>query len=555
MAYKGSIFSTLLIVFFLLFKCEIFSQKVVNVDSLKLSVSVSKSDSLKLNTYLQIIDYYSNSNLDSALKYLYTAQEISSRDEKEPMHSKIKFLFGSIFYLKGDYYHSLDFFQQYLHINQNDTSKLSYQGACLSNIGNIYYLTKEYSQALVNYKIALNLFQKSKDIYFKKVKAAVINNIANIYDVRGQKDSAIITYRYGYNEALLSNDLENLSRIQNNLGDIFLELNQLDSAFFYLNSSLKIRKEKNDVYGLITSYKNLGLYYQKTKNPDIALDYYLKSNQLSKQLNELFSLNETSGQISELYAAKGDYKNAFRYYHDYKSTADSLFNEKMIKEITSLELNYRFEAEKQKKLAEENKRKANFIITVISLIFIIMLLTLLYFLSYSKNRRRKLENEKLQLEKDKIQLININLQQSLEIKNKELTTNVMYLVKKNEFLNSISKKLLVLKDSLKTENQLPLQQIIYELQRGSESDVWNEFEMLFQNVHLDFFKRLEEKFPDLSSYEKRLCAFIRLKMNSKEISALLHINLKSVIVARTRLRKKLNITNTEIDLENFFADI
>ena len=43
------------------------------------------------------------------------------------------------------------------------------------------------------------------------------------------------------------------------------------------------------------------------------------------------------------------------------------------------------------------------------------------------------------------------------------------------------------------------------------------------------------------SNEKRLCAYIKLNLSTKDISRMLHVEEKSVQMARYRLKKKMNI--------------
>ena len=45
--------------------------------------------------------------------------------------------------------------------------------------------------------------------------------------------------------------------------------------------------------------------------------------------------------------------------------------------------------------------------------------------------------------------------------------------------------------------------------------------------------------------EKKLCAFLRLNMTTKEISAITYQSVNSITVARSRLRKKLGIDKDE----------
>jgi DNA-binding CsgD family transcriptional regulator len=73
-------------------------------------------------------------------------------------------------------------------------------------------------------------------------------------------------------------------------------------------------------------------------------------------------------------------------------------------------------------------------------------------------------------------------------------------------------------------------------------------------VHNDFYDKLNEKFPNLSANEKRLCAFLRLNMSTKEISAITYQSINSITVARSRLRKKLELDSDE-NLISFLESI
>jgi hypothetical protein len=98
-------------------------------------------------------------------------------------------------------------------------------------------------------------------------------------------------------------------------------------------------------------------------------------------------------------------------------------------------------------------------------------------------------------------------------------------------------------------------EIIRDLEKTQEKSVWNEFEVRFQQVHNDFYKKLNDINPELSTNERRLCAFLKLNMTTKEISTITGQIPRSIDVARTRLRKKLNLTNSEVSLIEFLCTI
>ncbi|MEZ5084562.1 MAG: hypothetical protein R2750_14145 [Bacteroidales bacterium] len=142
----------------------------------------------------------------------------------------------------------------------------------------------------------------------------------------------------------------------------------------------------------------------------------------------------------------------------------------------------------------------------------------------------------------------------LDYKNKELTNNVMYLLKKNEFILSISDKLKNSRYYFKPENRKLIDEIIHDVEQSTSQDVWKDFEVRFQEVHTDFYDKLAEKYPDLSPNELRLCAFLRLNMSTKEISAITFQSPKSITMARFRLRKKMDIGSYE-NLISFLSQL
>jgi len=236
-------------------------------------------------------------------------------------------------------------------------------------------------------------------------------------------------------------------------------------------------------------------------------------------------------------------------------------NMENIRQMTQLEMQEKFNKRLQETQLTQEKREAEQktremiygLITVFSLMGVIILI-LLYYLQRSKSQRLSLEAEKINIEAKNLQLEKTNLVEQLEFKNKELATNVMYLVRKNELITSISEKLIKSKIAFKKENQPIIDEIIRELQSTTDEDVWTDFEMRFQQVYNEFYNKLNEKVPNLTANEKKLCAFLRLNMSTKEISAITYQSINSLTVARSRLRKKIGL-ETDESLISFLESI
>jgi DNA-binding CsgD family transcriptional regulator len=85
-----------------------------------------------------------------------------------------------------------------------------------------------------------------------------------------------------------------------------------------------------------------------------------------------------------------------------------------------------------------------------------------------------------------------------------------------------------------------------QIEKGlnSEND-WEMFEHLFDQAHENFFKRLKTSFPDLTTSDLRLCAYLRLNLSSKEIAPLLNISVRGVEEKRYRIRKRLGLSSDQ----------
>ncbi|MGY5353325.1 triple tyrosine motif-containing protein [Wenyingzhuangia sp. IMCC45467] len=171
---------------------------------------------------------------------------------------------------------------------------------------------------------------------------------------------------------------------------------------------------------------------------------------------------------------------------------------------------------------------------------------IIYKKHYAKQRERLLlkkqkefELQKLENEQELTLLKNQKLEADVALKNKELASSTMNIIKKNELLNSIKKELL--KGEPKNINTV-LKIIDKSLKN---TDDWKLFEEAFNNADKDFIKKIKTLHPSLTSNDLRLCAYLRLNLSSKEIAPLLNISAKSVEVKRYRLRKKMNLTNDE----------
>ncbi len=88
-----------------------------------------------------------------------------------------------------------------------------------------------------------------------------------------------------------------------------------------------------------------------------------------------------------------------------------------------------------------------------------------------------------------------------------------------------------------------------------QSDNWNVFHSLFKKQYPDFVPTLQEKYPDLSSTNQKLCMLIKVGRTNKEIASMLHLTPDSVKTYRLHLRRALGITNSQTNLNDFVQSL
>ena len=158
-------------------------------------------------------------------------------------------------------------------------------------------------------------------------------------------------------------------------------------------------------------------------------------------------------------------------------------------------------------------------------------------------------------EKEIIRLQNEKLEAEIQLKNTELASTTFNLIQKGEMLVKVKEEFVRMKREHDVDKESDdYKKIIRMLGDDKMKKNWEQFAVHFDKVHNDFLVTLKNQYPNLTPSELKLCAYLRLNLSSKEIAQIMNISIKSVELARYRLRKKLQI-QTEVNLFNFLLNI
>jgi len=263
---------------------------------------------------------------------------------------------------------------------QKDTD-VSYKINIYNQLGIIYLRLYNFEDALKYYKLSLLL---TKD---ELAKAIINNNMALVYKDKKQFQIAIAILSPLVKQKEVVNNPETHARIMDNLGDIHSKTDHA-KGLDYLNQSLSIRNKIKDDFGIIASYFHLATFYEKT-NSALAKKYALMAYEKATKIKNAEDRLEILGVIIK--NSDGDDLKKYSIIH--VNLNDSLVKAKQIAKNQFAKIKY--DASKSKaenvilKLEEERSTIRNGLLSI-TLVSLLVLFVLIYFLIQSKHKREKL---------------------------------------------------------------------------------------------------------------------------------------------------------------------
>jgi CheY-like chemotaxis protein len=157
--------------------------------------------------------------------------------------------------------------------------------------------------------------------------------------------------------------------------------------------------------------------------------------------------------------------------------------------------------------------------------------------------------------KEQHELITQLMKSDLERKERELSSAAMFAHEKNTMLIKLLEEFEKLELPPEARVSSDLLQIKRQLKSWLNLDKsWNNFKIHFEEVHPNFFTTLTENYESLSTNEKKMCAYLKIGLDNKEIAVLTNVVSGSVRKALNRLKKKLNL-EVEDSLREFISKI
>lgn len=486
--------------------------------------------------------YFAYRNRD-VLQFCYQAEkEVAKIDECKinKFKAKIDRIYASVFLELGLYDRSLMFFSKVLPFMVEGNNQTE---ACevLMQVGVVYFRKGDLEKYNFYNQLALELSMKTGNFHIM----AIILRDLGIGRLRSGKTAEAEDF---FNRAIgysrLSKDSAFYSFIAYNKGVYFREKGLRDSSIFQLKLSVNEFKKLNNRKMIGFSLAEISYVFLDNEVNDSAAFYYHLAQNVDAQ-SESPRLHQRILELGiDLYRHQNLYEKALALSIENKSYSDSMINVREADRSGAFEKLYMSEQEYYETLKENDHiRQAQrfyilFSFLVLMVIGVVVYFVLVYF-------RRKMHYQKLEKQK---------AEENVDQKNKELTIEMMNSLKKKELFLKIEQSLDQLLPCESSEMlQGRINSLKTEIKRESSSDVWKEFEKRFSDVHTGYLERLLKKYPKLTPNEIKLCAFLKLNLSSKQIGELTGQQISAIELSRIRLRKKLGIANTKINLVAFLS--
>ena len=471
-----------------------------------------------------------------AIKLREDLLEIYTKEGDNAMLQKTKAHLSRLCLRVGEYHKAYSNAISVLEMNAELQDETSLREAYIVLEQVVYFYHKDYAMAM-EYNSHVTAGYEGRDQAYQTVRA--LNTHFVYQESINQIDSLVnraveICSEYGFND-LLVNLYLNMS---------MYKLQQQDataSAHYLALVKELIANFKEEGY----YYAALGFYNLNTGNVRQSILDLKRSVKLldspdfnSKNVHSYFLLQDiyhSQGLYAEAYSAL----MKFAEIYTNQNSASNVVELSML--INELELERAEEEaqlmEERHKLEQEKGRMMLYFL-IFALVIIVGIVALIY--SRYRLERKNRELQRRQAEQDinyKNEIIKIQrLQQYQEQNNLEELVGVL-----NNAVNIMDNR----------EMRGELRRIIRQMQQRASGEDWKEVETTLVGMNDIFFENLLKEFPNLTKNERKLCTLIHMNLSTKEIANITHQSTGSINVARSRLRQKFGLTDSDTSLIAF----
>lgn len=418
----------------------------------------------------------------------------------------------------------------------------------LMALGNICVSIKNYNMGEDYFREAIALLNSSTRDYYQAHL-----NLYRLFFYSDRSAKAIELILTLVPELKKFGDIGLIVNAYTNLGACYSANEMYEMAYPYYDTVYNLIDRVDNKKFIATIYQNLGVYYYQKEDIEKAHLFFETGKKIAEESRNPEMIADALYNLSYSYSQLNLPDSAYQCILAYTDMSQRLVNNSKTIEAYQTYISVLLESSENKLIIAEQKielRNRWLLFTATSFIAIVTVITLLLLLLRQQKRIKEAENRDLEERLEHEQKI-LQLQKNmLKAQEREITSSSLLISSKNSILQQISE----LTDDLPTDQkaQAKIKKIVKN-NLSSDSD-WKTFLLHFEKVHPGFFTKLKAHGKNLTKTNLKLCAYMRIGMDSKQIAQILNVSDTSVRMHRYRIKQKLGLGEEE-NLDDFLRNV
>ncbi|MCB0632609.1 MAG: tetratricopeptide repeat protein, partial [Lewinella sp.] len=298
--------------------------------------------------------YSKKADYPQALTYYHRAEDLYRAQNNR---QRLMYVYNNIsgtYLAEGNTPKTLDYLLQALSLSEEFDFKLGVLGG-LSNIAMVYQIQKDYEQSLKYLERAERLNLEVGD---SSQMARILSNKGVALQELNRTEEALDNHLKSLQLRTAIGDKTGMASSHLKLGTLYVKLGDLELANDHLNTALQLWKEAGDQKGIAKSYEELGDLALAQHQYQTALDWCQKGYAIAGPLKLAEELEGTCLCLTNAYEKTGDFRRALAFHQRYITVRDSTVNGERTRELTRMEMQYTFDAEKERITLEQQQKEA-----------------------------------------------------------------------------------------------------------------------------------------------------------------------------------------------------
>ncbi len=394
-------------------------------------------------------------------------------------------------------------------------------------LGELLYHTREYEKSIQYSKKALYAVMKERK-YSQKV--STLNTIGMTYQKLHQNDSAIFYFDKSAKSATTQNEEVWVTIPNANKAQVWFTQKKYKQAFPLFEADYRASMKMGDFLNAANNLQWMAKVHLTENKADSALKKAKKALRLLQEYPNSGAIANTYQTLAAVYKYQNKVDSSEYYSLLYNKIHDSTeaVVAKSHSEIVQLRLDDEHNKSKIELLQKQQQTEKMNRNIFIGFILLISLIAFFFYNRQTKNQKQRQQLKEAELEQANEQM---ELFKKTTFENLELIESLQRKIKQHNLDPDLQQNLEVLKQkTILTEED------------------WEIFQKLFQKIYPNFFDKLKNTNPSITSAELRFASIIRLQMNNKQAGAMLGISPDSARKTRLRLRQRLNLAE-EVTIE------